>query len=547
MASVSAGRNIVLIGFMGAGKTEVGRKLAADTGRRFIDTDHIVVPNGASIEDIFATEGLEGFRRRERTVVRDAARASDAVIATGGGSVLDPANVRDLKRSGVLFYLKASALELSRRLDGQNDRPLLKRKGKAAKGADLRKKIEGLLAERESVYEAASDHIVSSDGRTVRDVADEVKRAMKAKARPGSLSVKRVRVAVEPSYQVLIGRNLLNNVAKLVKIPAGVENAGIVSHPKVKRMWGEPLEKSLRARGLSVGWHTFPEGEESKTMETAARLCERLASSGFHRGDLLCALGGGVVGDVTGYVASTFARGIPVIQVPTTLLAMVDAAIGGKTGVNLPQGKNLVGTFHQPLAVVSDLSVLETLPVRELRGGLAEVVKYGFIADPNLLRSVARDREDVIACGPALGQLVARCSKIKAEVVAADEREQGLRAILNYGHTLGHAIESLSLERGGRAKLHHGEAIAIGMVYAAKVSSLLGLPDLLDEHRRVLEAVGLPTRVGGLGWSQVSKRMQTDKKFSGGARLVLLEGKGSPVVRKVDPAVLREAFAEVSA
>jgi 3-dehydroquinate synthase len=461
--------------------------------------------------------------------------------------VLDPANVRDLKSSGVLFYLKASAPELSRRLDGQNDRPLLKTNGKAPKGSDLSKRIESLLTERESVYEAVADHIVSSDGRTVRDVADEVKRAMKAKARPGLRSVKRVRVAIEPPYQVLIGRGILQDVADLVKIPAGAENVGIVSHMKVKRLWGESLEKSLRAGGLSVSWHTFPEGEANKTIETAARLCERLAASGFHRGDLLFGLGGGVVGDVTGYVASTFARGISVVQVPTTLLAMVDAAIGGKTGVNLPQGKNLVGTFHQPLGVVSDLSVLETLPVRELRGGLAEVVKYGFIDDPSLLRSVARDGEEVIGCGPALGPLVARCSKIKADVVAADERERGLRAILNYGHTLGHAIESLSIERGGRAKLHHGEAIAVGMVYAARVSSLLGLPDLVDEHRHVLEAVGLPTRVGGLGWSQVSKRMQTDKKFSGGARLVLLKGRGSPVVRKVDPKVLREAFAEVSA
>ncbi len=546
MAAI-AGRNIVLIGFMGAGKTEVGRKLAADTGRRFIDTDHIVVPNGTSIEDIFATEGLEGFRKRERSAVRDAARARGAVIATGGGAVLDPANVRDLKRSGVLFYLKASAPELSRRLDGQNDRPLLRTNGKAAEGAELHAKIASLLAEREPVYESVADHIVSSDGRTVRDVAGEVQRTMKAKARPGSRSIKRVRVAVEPSYQVLIGRGLLDDVSDLVKVPAGAASAGIVSHPRVKRLWGEPLEKSLRARGLSVSWHTFPEGEESKTMETAARLCERLAASGFHRGDLLFGLGGGVVGDVTGYVASTFARGISVVQVPTTLLAMVDAAIGGKTGVNLPQGKNLVGTFHQPISVVSDLRVLETLPVRELQGGLAEVVKYGFIADPALVRTVTRERDDIMGCGPALDMLVARCAKIKAEVVAADEREQGLRAILNYGHTLGHAIESLSVERGGRAKLHHGEAIAIGMVYAARVSSLLGLSDVVDEHRRVLEAVGLPTRVGGLGWSQVSKRMQTDKKFSGGARLVLLESPGSPIVHTVDPEVLREAFAEVRA
>ncbi len=537
----SGPQNIVLVGFMGSGKTEVGRRLAAATGRRFIDTDQIVVGNGSPIDEIFEKEGLKGFRRRERAVVRDAARSRGAVIATGGGAVLDPANVTDLKRSGVLVYLKTSADELARRLDGSEERPLLRANGKGG----LRRRITDMLAERVPIYEAVSDHTVSSDGRTVREVAEEVAkevdRSTKAAARP----VTRVRVGVEPSYSVVIGRGLLERTPKLVKIPSGTENAGIVTHPRIKRLWGAALEKPLVASGLRVTWHTFPEGEGEKTVDTAGRLSERLAAAGFHRGDVLFAFGGGVVGDVTGYVASTFARGIPVVQVPTTLLAMVDAAIGGKTGVNLPQGKNLVGTFHQPVVVLSDLSVLETLPERELRGGLAEVVKYGFIAEPALHRSILREGDGIFSHGPVLGQLVARCSKIKAEVVAADERELGMRAILNYGHTLGHAIESLSVERGGRAKLHHGEAISIGMVYAAKVAALLGLSDLVDEHRRVLEAIGLPTRIDGLKWQQVNKRMKTDKKYSAGARLVLLEGRGAPVVRKVDPRVLQEAFGEV--
>jgi 3-dehydroquinate synthase len=227
---------------------------------------------------------------------------------------------------------------------------------------------------------------------------------------------------------------------------------------------------------------------------------------------------------------------------------MVDAAIGGKTGVNLPQGKNLVGTFHQPLAVIADVDVLTTLPERELRGGLAEVVKYGFISDPPICDVVVREREEIFARGDALSSLVVRCARTKAAIVGADERESGVRAILNYGHTLGHAIESIT-SSGRTTRLHHGEAIAIGMVYAAAVSVSVGLavPELVDQHRRVLEALGLPTRLEGVGWNDARDRMAMDKKYARGQRLVLLERPGSPVVRKVPEKVLKRAFSEVSA
>ncbi|MEX0875191.1 MAG: 3-dehydroquinate synthase [Actinomycetota bacterium] len=541
-----AQRNIVLVGFMGSGKSAVGRRLADDTGRTFIDTDLLVVPNGSSLDELFESEGLAGFRSRERDVVRKASRARGAVIATGGGSVLDPANVRDLKRSGVVVYLKTTASELARRLDDSNDRPLLRLNGRPARGAALRAHIAGMLAEREPVYESVADHVISSDGRNVNEVAGEIEKATAA-AKMNAPRVQRVRVPLDPSYSVSVGRGLLDRVDDLVKLPKGAENAGIVSHPRIKRLWGRQLESALNRVGLRVSWYTFPEGEESKSVETAGRLSQGLARAGFHRDDVVFALGGGVTGDVAGYVASTYARGIAFVQVPTTLLAMVDAAIGGKTGVNLPQGKNLVGTFHQPLGVVADLDVLSTLPRRDLRGGLAEVIKYGFIADPPLVKTVQRERDEILAAGEVLGPLVGRCAGIKARVVAADERDQGLRAILNYGHTLGHAIESLTIERGGRARLHHGEAIAIGMVYAAAVSARIGLADVVEDHRRVLEAVGLPTRVSGLRWSAVLKRMELDKKYRDGARLVLLERVGRPVVRKVARQILKDAYAEVTA
>lgn len=539
--------NIVLVGFMGSGKSIVGRRLAERTRRTLIDVDSVVEDEGASIAEIFASEGERGFRRREKRAIERVSKSRNAVIATGGGAVLDAANVRALKRSGVVVYLKTGVEELVRRLETATDRPLLRSAEGPPTSAELRKRVGAMLTERTPHYEGAADHVVACDGRPPQEVADEIARRLE---RPEAGRPRRVRVPVSPPYTVVVGRGLLGRLRELVKLPPAAEKACLVSHPRIRRLWGSALEAAFRDSGLAVKWWTFPEGEERKTIETAARLARTLARAQLHRNDLVVAFGGGVVGDLAGYAASTYARGIGLIQVPTTLLAMVDAAVGGKTGVNLPQGKNLVGTFHQPLGVIADVDMLMTLPERDLRGGLAEVLKYAFIADPALAEVVLRERKVILARGQAIEGLVARCVKIKADVVGADERETGPRAILNYGHTLGHAIESLSVSgrRSSVARLHHGEAIAIGMVYAAAVSSVVGLsgPELITEHRRVLEAVGLPTTVDQMSWNEVRERMAMDKKYSGGLRLVLLEEIGRPVVRSVPDKVLRRAFAEVA-
>jgi 3-dehydroquinate synthase len=511
-----------------------------------MDIDAVVENAGQSIGDIFAAEGEAGFRRRERKAVAQVARTRDAVIATGGGAVLDQANVKALKRSGVVVYLQTSTDELVKRLEGDKQRPLLKPTEGSTNGpADARKRIEALLATREPIYEAVADHVVRCDGREPTEVVDEIVRRLH---RAQGSKTRRVRVATAPPYTVFVGRGSLKRAGVLVKLPKA-ERVCVISHARIRRLWGATLEEGLTDAAGQIVWLTFPEGEESKTFETAARLSRGLARAGLHRGDVVVALGGGVVGDVAGFVASTYARGVPFVQVPTTLLAMVDAAIGGKTGVNLPQGKNLVGTFHQPLGVVADLDVLATLPEREFRGGLAEVVKYGFIADPPLNDLVLRKQAELFGRGEVLDNLVVRCARIKADVVASDEREQGLRAILNYGHTLGHAVEALSLAgRKGTSRLHHGEAISIGMVYAAAVAELSGTAtkDLLRGHRKVLEAVGLPTRVDGFSWTEVRDRMKVDKKYAGGMRFVLLEEPGKPVVTRVAQKVLERAFAEVT-
>ncbi len=496
--------NIVLVGFMGSGKSKVGKALAKATGRELIDTDALITSGGSSIGEIFHNGGESAFRAKERAAVKEAARASNAVISTGGGTVVDPSNVRELKRGGLIVYLKADEDELVRRLEGsKKERPML--------GKDVAGRVRALLSEREPIYESVADIVVRSDARNADRVVEQITTKL-----DGTQRTNRVRVATAPSYTVTIGRGLLGDIA----LPKGAEKAVVISHPRLRRLYGA---------AFAHPWLTFPEGEEHKSLATAAVLSEGLAKAALHRDDVVIALGGGVVGDVSGFVASTYGRGIRVIQVPTTLLAMVDSSVGGKTGVNLPQGKNLVGTFHQPSAVYADLDVLRTLPERDYRGGLAEVIKYAFIADPSIVKLL--EKEDLLG-------VVTRSVKIKAEVVASDERDAGRRAILNYGHTLGHAIELAS-------DLQHGEAVSVGMVYAAIVARLLGLSDLVDDHRRVLDAVGLPTRVDGLRWSEVRKRMLLDKKYAMGDRMVLLEGPAKPVVRPVPVDVLERAWKEL--
>lgn len=530
-------RNIVLVGFMGAGKSEVGRLVAARTGRSFVDTDELATRNGETIPAIFASEGEAGFRKREREAVARAARSRGAVIATGGGAVLDPRNARALQRSGVVVYLKVGVTTLERRLKGTRVRPLL--------GADggRRDRIKGLLADRAPLYEAVADHVVVCDGLGPAATADAVLRAVSG-TEP---RVRSVRVATDPPYRVVVGRSILDRMATLVRLSKDCERVGIVSHPRLRTLWGEPLARAL-ARQRLVVWLTFPPGEQHKTPATVERLQRSLATAGFHRSDVLFALGGGVVGDVTGYVASTYGRGLGYVQVPTTLLAMVDASIGGKTGVNLPEGKNLVGTFHQPAAVVADLDALRTLPDRELRGGLAEVVKTALIAEPGLLTHLARHRDDIFARdGASLEPVILRCARVKAKVVAADERESGLRMILNYGHTLGHALEAASGRIVGTRGLHHGEAISVGMVFAAEVAEATGRAraGLADGHREVLSSLGLPVTVPGMPWKDVRRYMGVDKKFRRGFRMVLLEAPGRPVIVPVDDGVLRAAYEKV--
>jgi 3-dehydroquinate synthase len=357
----------------------------------------------------------------------------------------------------------------------------------------------------------------------------------------------------DQAYPILIGTDTLHGIGEQL-LGRGFQSGCkvlVVTNPEVDRYYGDRCQHSLEAAGLEVERLVLEAGEEQKTPASVARIHDAAFSQRLERGSLIVALGGGVVGDMAGFAAATWLRGIAVVQVPTTLLAMVDAAIGGKTGVNHPGGKNLIGAFHQPRLVLVDPSLLATLPEREFRAGMAEVIKYGVIGDTPLFsdlesaaqRDPAGGLASLAAVGPSLLQrLLERSAAAKARVVAADEREGGLRAILNYGHTLGHVVETLT----GYGTYLHGEAVALGMLAAGEIARVMGLwgDGPRDRQRAVVEATGLPLNWPRLDGEAVIACLQSDKKVRDGrVRFVLPTSIGAVEIRNdVSPATILEAL-----
>lgn len=349
------------------------------------------------------------------------------------------------------------------------------------------------------------------------------------------------------AYEVTVGTGVLEEAHRYLPPLPRAERAFVIADARVAERYLDPLSRGLRAAGLAVVPIGVPEGEEAKTLAVYAAVLRQLAVQEAHRDDLVVALGGGAVGDLAGFVAATYMRGVAFLQVPTTLTAQVDAAIGGKSAVNLPEGKNLVGAFHQPVAVLADVTVLASLPERDYRCGLAEVAKYALTLDLELLGELERDPGPALRREPgALEELVARCVRAKAGVVAADERDAGARLVLNYGHTLGHALERLEAFRGRS----HGEAIAIGMRFAARLAERAGLAreGLAARHVRLLASLGLETAGELPGVEEILAAMRMDKKYAGGIRFVLLEDVGRPrVVEDVPTELLEATLAELGA
>jgi 3-dehydroquinate synthase len=494
--------NVVLVGFMGSGKSTVGPLLAERLGRPFREIDdEIVAEAGNPVPGIFAAEGEPGFRRRETECLTRVLLADGQVVAVGGGAPLSDENWRRMRDGNCVVALTAEPAELERRLNGTSNRPLLE--------PGVRNSIERLLPPRVSRYLQA-DLVVPTDGREPRTVADQLVGVLPA------AGLVRVPIEIPGSpHELVVGRNLAELAGPVLQRSGAGGRVVVVTDPIIGEAHAIPLVEGLRRAGFATETHLIPAGEAAKSIATLTALLERLGDLRLDRSGALLALGGGTVGDVTGFAAATWLRGIRYLQVPTTMLAMVDSSIGGKTAINLRSGKNLVGAVHQPVGILCDLDYLRTLPEQEFRSGMAEICKAAMIADAAfgdwLLQSCRRIREQDSS---ALAQAVARAVAIKASVVSDDPTETGRRAILNYGHTVGHGLERAL----GYGRIRHGEAVAWGMEVAAELSVSTGRcsADVARGQRALLQAFGLLEQRPEVPRKDLLEAIAHDKKSRAG-------------------------------
>lgn len=534
------GRNIFLIGFSATGKSDVGAKVARNLGREILDTDaEIVKLTGKNISQIFKQEGEGAFRRIEREVLEKACKRDSIVIVTGGGTILDPENRGLMKSNGFVVCLEAEVETIHNRLLKDNFssgpvRPLLD-------VVDPLKHINEMKGQRQSYY-AIADWTVHTDNLTSEEVCHEVMRGWhyfkRNQSRNAGYQQKDLACEVLTSnahYPVFIGWEILNSLGVRARQMglSGVIN--ILSDETVFFIYGDRVRNSFEEAGYTVNSCTIPSGELTKTMDTATGIFDWLVKNRAERGDIIVALGGGMVGDLAGFVAATFLRGLPLIQVSTSLLGMVDAAIGGKTAVNHPRAKNIIGSFYQPCMVLDDVQTLTTLSHRELTSGWAEVVKCGAILDAEYFEFLEKNTAGLVKLEPDIAiRAISRCAALKAQIVTEDEKEKGNRILLNYGHTIAHGLEAATDYK----RFLHGEAVTIGILGAAMLSHELGLLPLdeVDRQRVLLERFGLSTRCSGINLEAVLKAMQLDKKVRGKKiRWVLLTGIGQPVIREDVP------------
>ncbi|MEO6063320.1 MAG: 3-dehydroquinate synthase [Thermoflexales bacterium] len=533
---MSVSTRMFLCGFMASGKSTLGRMAAQTLGYDFIDTDHEIERSaGMPISDIFSREGEAGFRRRETALVADLISRQRIVVATGGGMVVNAAIRDTLKHSGPCVRLTATPAEYARRLGphAAERRPMLQ-------AADLTQRITELLAEREPAYgdlhytlDTSLDSPEVLTQRLARIVLAEHERLP-------------VRTPGGGSYDIVLGRGLIDQLGPMLAGRGWARRATIITDTDVGPLYAPAVQRALGQAGMDSFVATMPAGESAKHLRTVEDLYRALAEGGVDRNTPVIALGGGVVGDTAGFVAATYLRGLPFVQVPTSLLAMADSSIGGKVGVDTSFGKNLVGAFKQPELVVADLATLASLPAVERQCGLAEIIKAGLIDGGDAWARAQTISQSSPVTAPLLDAI-----RLKRRIVEEDPFEQNKRAWLNLGHTFGHGLESWS-----EFRIKHGQAVALGLVCAARASITLGLcdPTLEGDAIRALAAAGLPTTLSALGLHLTSedvdavwKRMGSDKKRKGGAlRYVLLRAVGDPVVTdKLSEADARAILARI--
>ena len=562
---MSAGRQIVLIGLSGVGKSTVGQALSDRLDWPLIDTDEVIARSeGRTPAQLIEERGESAFREIEQAAVAEAAGRTPSVIATGGGAFLSARSRRALGEHGFICYLDATPLEIARRIRQSPDsaaRPLL--------GEDLEGRLLELDEQRRPYYNHADLWVptqapATPDEPPAAAVATRILRAWAAESgtlddprrleRLGTDAPARVPAAIVDTGSercpIWVGPGEIERLPERLRQLELDGTVFLISDAGVMDAHGEGVARVLDGAGIAGASYVVPSGERSKALSVAEELYRWLAEQRAERGDIVVALGGGMVCDLAGYVAATYLRGMALIQLPTSLLAMNDAAIGGKAAVDLPAGKNLVGVFRQPRGVIADTATLATLPRRALLEGFAEIIKHALILDPALLEQLEREARALTAGATdadLLARVTARSARLKALIVSSDPHERGPRAILNYGHTIGHAIEAAT----GYGDYLHGEAVAVGMTAAAHIAERMGMigDDVVARQADVLRAFGLPLSAPGVQPSAVLEAMRMDKKVSGGRpRFVLLEQIGRAVVRDdVSEELIEEALRGVLA
>lgn len=510
-------KHIFFTGFMASGKSRVGRALAERMNRPFIDTDALIAERaGKTISEIFEQDGEAAFRKMERETIEElAAETEPKVISLGGGALSQDSVVTAIRKAGILIRLWATPEVLSERIGRKNTRPLMAGLNEEERLA----KVKAMLAERERWYAKADFSVESSNEFSEQHVADKILQTLRF--------YESYAISVETSggdrYPIFIGKGILPHIGCLLEgLKLSQSHKFLVcTDTTVAKAQSRTLER-IKGQAGNCPVFKFRAGETNKTLSSLNQLYTFMLHREYGRKSCLLQFSGGVVGDMAGFGAATYQRGVPFIQLPTTLLSMVDSSVGGKVAVNHPAGKNMIGAFYQPRAVVCDLNALSTLAENEIKAGIAEIVKYGVIYDDAFFKYMEENIAGINAKNEdVLKALILRSCSIKAEVVGIDEKENGLRAILNYGHTFGHAIEKLT----DYNMYSHGIAVSLGMRVAARAAVLLGMMTKEDEDRqnRLLDALGLPKKAGfDLDVHAAWQAMGIDKKAEKNSRVYIL-------------------------
>src|SRR5579883_2300041 len=517
-------QQIFLTGLSGSGKSTVGRQVAALLNWEFVDTDDTLAARaGMQVGQTLSEYGEARFRELESEALREAAGRERVVVSTGGGIVISEANRALMREQGLVVYLRTSVETAWQRIQEH-----LRAAGEPAyrplvAGPDGQQRLRELLTTRAAWYEQAPVHL-TTDQLAPENAARQI--IISALAGGQLLAADSVRVSSNLRLGGVVSQAVIE-WGSFCQLPAALQTITtqkrvfIVTDSSVGALYAEAVRNLLEAAELEPFIFTVPAGEGSKSFTCFQQIIDWLVEHHAERSEPLVALGGGVVGDLTGFVAASYRRGVPLVQVPTTLLAQIDSAIGGKTGINHAKGKNLIGAFYQPTLIFADPAVLLTLPERAYREGWAEIIKTGVILDAELFAMLEERLPDIERRdAELLTRVVARCIRIKMDVVQGDERDSGLRNILNYGHTFGHALEAIT-EYGTWL---HGEAVSIGMEVAGRIAVARGLisEDDLSRQRELSQAIGLPVECPGVDGEAILSAMRHDKKvLAGRSRWIL--------------------------